>query len=51
MIPHANVDYAKKGEGENNRDVSSVPLSSKESSDPHTVKLGRWLRAKSYTGS
>ena len=29
------------------RDVSPVPLGSKESRDPPTVKLGRWLRAKS----
>jgi len=28
-------------------DVSPVPLGSKESRDPPTVKLGRWLRAKS----
>ncbi|BFI74659.1 RNA-guided endonuclease InsQ/TnpB family protein [Sulfurisphaera ohwakuensis] len=28
-------------------DVSPVPLGSKESHDPPTVKLGRWLRAKS----
>ncbi|MBB5254231.1 RNA-guided endonuclease InsQ/TnpB family protein [Sulfurisphaera ohwakuensis] len=28
-------------------DVSPVPLGSKESHDPLTVKLGRWLRAKS----
>ncbi|WP_229709677.1 hypothetical protein [Vulcanisaeta souniana] len=32
---------------ENSRDVSPVPLGSKESHDPPTVKLGRWLRAKS----
>ena len=29
------------------RDVSPVPLGSKESHDPPTVKLGRLLRAKS----
>ena len=28
-------------------DVSPVPLGSKESHDPPTIKLGRWLRAKS----
>ena len=28
-------------------DVSPVPLGSKESHDPSTVKFGRWLRAKS----
>jgi len=28
-------------------DVSPVPLGSKESHDPPTVELGRWLRAKS----
>ena len=28
-------------------DVSLVPLGSKESRDPPTVKAGRWLRAKS----
>ncbi len=28
-------------------DVSAVPLDSEESRDPPTVKLGRWLRAKS----
>jgi putative transposase len=28
-------------------DVSPVPLGSKESHDPPTVKFGRWLRAKS----
>ncbi|BAB67579.1 putative transposase [Sulfurisphaera tokodaii str. 7] len=28
-------------------DVSPMPLGSKESHDPPTVKLGRWLRAKS----
>ncbi len=28
-------------------DVSPVPLGSKESHDPPTLRLGRWLRAKS----
>ncbi|EHP68121.1 hypothetical protein MetMK1DRAFT_00025440 [Metallosphaera yellowstonensis MK1] len=28
-------------------DVSPVPLGSKESHDPPTVKLSRWFRAKS----
>ena len=27
--------------------MSPVPLGSKESHDPPTVELGRWLRAKS----
>jgi len=40
------VGYAQKG-GRDCRDVSPLPLSSKESRDPPTVKLGRWLRAKS----
>ncbi len=40
------VGYAQKG-GSDSRDVSPVPLGSKESHDPPTVKLGRWLRAKS----
>ncbi|BDC00122.1 hypothetical protein [Saccharolobus caldissimus] len=44
MISHADVGHAQKGESENSRDVSPVPL---ESHDPPTVKLGRWLRAKS----
>ncbi|BDB98526.1 hypothetical protein [Saccharolobus caldissimus] len=42
MISHADVGYAQKGESENSRDVSPVPL---ESHDPPTVS--RWLRAKS----
>ncbi|MFP3204106.1 MAG: hypothetical protein RXS23_01460 [Metallosphaera yellowstonensis] len=40
------VGYAQKG-GRDCRDVSPLPLGSKESRDPPTVKLGRWLRAKS----
>ncbi|BDB98328.1 hypothetical protein [Saccharolobus caldissimus] len=40
MISHADVGYAQKGESENSRDVSPVPL---ESHDPPK----RWLRAKS----
>ncbi|WP_218260268.1 hypothetical protein [Saccharolobus shibatae] len=47
MIPYADVGYAQKDEGENCGDVSPVPLGSKESHDPPTIKLGRWLRAKS----
>jgi len=47
MIPHSDVGAAQKGGGENCRDVSPMPLGSKESHDPPTVKLGRWLRAKS----
>jgi len=46
MISHADVGYAQKG-GSDCRDVSPVPLGSKESHDPPTIKLGRWLRAKS----
>jgi hypothetical protein len=46
MISHADVGYAQKG-GSDYRDVSPVPLGSKESHDPPTVKFGRWLRAKS----
>jgi len=46
MISHADVGYAQKG-GSDYRDVSPVPLGSKESHDPSTVKFGRWLRAKS----
>jgi len=46
MISHADVGYAQKG-GSDCRDVSPVPLGSKESHDPSTVKFGRWLRAKS----
>jgi hypothetical protein len=44
MISHADVGYAQKG-GSDYRDVSPVPLGSKESHDPSTVC--RWLRAKS----
>ncbi|QXJ34818.1 hypothetical protein [Saccharolobus shibatae] len=47
MIPYADVGYAQKDEGENCGDVSPVPLGSNESHDPSTIKLGRWLRAKS----
>ncbi|BDB99981.1 hypothetical protein [Saccharolobus caldissimus] len=47
MIPHADVGYAQKDEGEKCGDVSPVPLGSKESHDPPTVKPGKWLRAKS----
>ena len=46
MTSHADVGYAQKGEGDYG-DVSPVPLGSKESHDPSTVKFGRWLRAKS----
>ncbi|ADB86328.1 hypothetical protein [Saccharolobus islandicus] len=46
MISHADVGYAQKG-GSDYGDVSPVPLGSKESHDPPTVKLGRWLSAKS----
>jgi len=46
MISHADVGYAQKG-GSDYGDVSPVPLGSKESHDPSTVKFGRWLRAKS----
>jgi hypothetical protein len=46
MISHTDVGYAQKG-GSDCRDVSPVPLGSKESHDPPTVKFGRWLRAKS----
>ena len=42
MISHTDVGYAQKG-GSDYRDVSSVPLGSKESHDPPK----RWLRAKS----
>ena len=38
------VGYAQKG-GSDCRDVSPLPLDSKESHDPPTVS--RWLRAKS----
>ncbi|WP_221267091.1 hypothetical protein [Sulfurisphaera ohwakuensis] len=44
IISHANVGYAQKGEGENSRDVSSVPLGSKEIRD---LPTSRWLRVKS----
>ena len=44
MISHTDVGYAQKGESDC-RDVSPVPLGSKESRDPPTVS--RWLRAKS----
>ena len=44
MISHADVGYAQKG-GSDYRDVSPVPLGSKESHDPPTVS--GWLRAKS----
>jgi len=44
MISHADVGYAQKG-GSDCRDVSPVPLGSKESHDPPTVSV--WLRAKS----
>jgi hypothetical protein len=40
MISHTDVGYAQKG-GSDYRDVSPVPLGSKESHDP------QWLRAKS----
>lgn len=46
MISHTDVGYAQKC-GSDCRDVSPVPLGSKESHDPPTVKFGRWLRAKS----
>ena len=42
MISHTDVGYAQKG---GSRDVSPVPLGSKESHDPPTVS--GWLRAKS----
>jgi len=44
MISHTDVDYVQKG-GSDCRDVSPVPLGSKESHDPPT--LSGWLRAKS----
>jgi len=44
MTSHTDVGYAQKG-GSDFRDVSPVPLGSKESHDPPTVS--RWLRAKS----
>ncbi|MGC9106130.1 MAG: hypothetical protein ACP5HQ_06915 [Thermoprotei archaeon] len=46
MSSHADVGRARKGESDPG-DVSPVPLSSKESHDPPTLKSGRWLRAKS----
>ena len=46
MISHTDVGYAQKG-GSDYGDVSPMPLGSKESPDPPTVKFGRWLRAKS----
>jgi len=46
MISHTDVGYAQKG-GSDYGDVSPIPLGSKESHDPPTVKFGRWLRAKS----
>jgi len=46
MISHTDVGYAQKG-GSDYGDVSPVPLGSKESHDPPTVKFDRWLRAKS----
>jgi hypothetical protein len=45
MISHTDVGYAQKCEGDYG-DVSPMPLGSKESHDPPTVELGRWLRAK-----
>ncbi len=44
MTSHTDVGYAQKG-GSDCRDVSPVPLGSKESHDPPT--LSGWLRAKS----
>ena len=44
MISHTDVGYAQKG-GRDCRNVSPVPLDSKESRDPPT--LSGWLRAKS----
>jgi hypothetical protein len=46
MISHTDVGVTQEG-GSDCRDVSPVPLGSKESHDPTTVKFGRWLRAKS----
>jgi len=40
MTSHTDVGYAQKG-GSDCRDVSPVPLGSKESHDPPTVKFGR----------
>ena len=44
MTSRTDMGYAQKG-GSDCRDVSPVPLGSKESRDPPT--LSRWLRAKS----
>ncbi|WP_082230042.1 hypothetical protein [Metallosphaera yellowstonensis] len=44
MTSHTDVDYVQKG-GSDCRDVSPVPLGSKESHDPPTAS--GWLRAKS----
>jgi len=44
MISHTDVGCAQKG-GSDCRDVSPVPLGSKESHNPPTAS--RWLRAKS----
>ncbi|WP_232616563.1 hypothetical protein [Sulfurisphaera tokodaii] len=44
IISHANVGYAQKGEDENSRDMSSVPLDSKEICD---LPTSSWLKAKS----
>ena len=44
MTSHTDVGYAQK-RGRDCRDVSPLPLGSKESRDPPTVS--RWLRAKS----
>jgi hypothetical protein len=44
MTSHTDVGYAQRG-GSDSRDVSPVPLGSKESHDPPTVS--GWLRAKS----
>ncbi len=44
MTSHTDVGYAQRG-GRDCRDVSPVPLDSKESHDPSTVS--GWLRAKS----
>ncbi|MEJ2773303.1 hypothetical protein [Stygiolobus sp. CP859M] len=46
MISHTDVGYAQKG-GSDCRDVSPVPLGSKESHDPPTVEFSRWLRTNS----
>jgi len=44
MISHTDVDYVQKC-GSDFRDVSPLPLGSKESHNPPTVS--RWSRAKS----